>query len=307
MQSRTAARLAFVALLAGASGIGFAPLLVRWSELPPIATAAWRLLLAQPVLWIWMGLESAKPGAPPQPRSRRDHLVLALAGLLFAGDMAFWNWSVVLTTVSNAALFPNLAPVFVMLGARLLFGERISARFLLGMTLALAGAALLLRVSVQISARHVLGDLAGLATALFYAGYMLAVKELRRKFSTATIMAWSGVVNTLALFLAAWFSGEILWTTHARAWVVLVALALCAQVAGQGLIAYAFAHLSASFCSLGLLFQPIVATALAWMLLSERPTPLQGLGGAAILLGLALASRHYFLESGSVPRIQSRP
>jgi drug/metabolite transporter (DMT)-like permease len=289
-----AARVAFVALLAGASAIGFAPILVRWSELPPIATAAWRLLLAQPMLWLWLALELRQAEAPTRPATRRDHVLLALSGFLFAGDMAFWNWSVTLTSVSNAALFPNLAPVLVTLGACVLFGERITARFILGMVLAMGGAALLLKVDIQLSHRHLLGDLCGLATAVFYAAYMLTVKQLRRTFSTATVMAWSGLTNTATLLLAAGLAGERLWPASPRAWEVLLALAFFAQVAGQGLIAYAFAHLSASFSSLSLLFQPIVATGLAWVLLREQPTLPQALGGAVILLGIALASQFSF-------------
>jgi hypothetical protein len=43
-------RLAFAGLIAGAVGIAFAPLFVRWSEVGPAATAFHRLLMALPIL-----------------------------------------------------------------------------------------------------------------------------------------------------------------------------------------------------------------------------------------------------------------
>lgn len=301
------ARFAFLALLAGASGIGFAPILVRWSELGPVSTAFHRLLLAQPLLWLWLTLESRRQNPPPRPASRREHGLLALAGFLFAADMALWNWSVVLTSVANATLLANLTPVFVTLGAWLLFGERITARFLLGLVLGLAGATMLIGASVQISARHLLGDICGVVTAVFYGGYMLAIKGLRRRFSTATIMAWTGLSSAATLFLAAALSGERLWAQTAAGWAVLLALALCAQVLGQGLIAFAFAHLPASFSSLSLLFQPIVATALAWLLLHEQPTWFQALGGVVILCGIAVASRAGIKPRNAATRGQDHP
>ncbi|MBN2508359.1 MAG: hypothetical protein JXQ71_16895, partial [Verrucomicrobia bacterium] len=45
------------ALLLGATGIGLAPILVRWSEVGPSATAFYRVLFSLPWLWAWMGWE----------------------------------------------------------------------------------------------------------------------------------------------------------------------------------------------------------------------------------------------------------
>ena len=60
---------------------------------------------------------------------------------------------------------------------------------------------------------------------------------------------------------------------------------------GQSLIAYAFAHLPASFSSLGLLLQPAVAAFLAWGILAEPLGLLQCFGGTVVLCGIAIAGR----------------
>ncbi len=284
-------RLAFVALLTGAVGIGFAPIFVRLSEVGPSATAFYRVFLALPVLWLWRLQERQKPDAPAQPEGPKDHWQLVVAGLLFAGDLALWHWSIRLTSVANATLFANFAPIFVTLGARVLFSEKVTPAFLLGMAGALAGAAMVVGDSLSVAVKHLAGDLVGIATAVFYAGYMLSVKHLRRSFSTATIMAWSGLSASPALFLVALASGERLVPLHASGWIVVVALAFISQVGGQGLIAYAFAHLPASFSSLSLLLQPAVAALLAWTILAEPLGLLQAFGGAVILCGVAVARR----------------
>src|SRR5438128_5284247 len=208
-------RLAFVALLTGAAGIAFAPIFVRLSEVGPSATAFYRLLLALPVLWLWRMQELTRTGAPAGPAGRKDRRQLAVAGLLFAGDLALWHWSIRLTSVANATLFANFAPIFVTLGARVLFSEKVTPAFLLGMAGALAGAAMVVGDSLSVAVKHLAGDLVGIATAVFYAGYMLSVKHLRRSFSTATIMAWSGLSASPALFLVALASGERLVPLHA--------------------------------------------------------------------------------------------
>ena len=70
-----------------------------------------------------------------------------------------------------------------------------------------------------------------------------------------------------------------------------MALALVTQILGQGLIAYAFAHLPASLSSVSLLIQPVVAALVAWQLFGEAVGPAQFIGGAVVLTGIWLAKR----------------
>jgi drug/metabolite transporter (DMT)-like permease len=289
------ATLALVALFAGAVAIAFAPIFVRLSELGPSATAFHRLALALPALWLWVWLEHplhARAGARHRvPASRGDFLRLALAGLFFAGDLAVWHWSINFTSVANATLLANAAPIFVTLGGWLLFGERFSGRFVLGLVLAMAGAAVLMGQSLSFGVEQLLGDALGLLAALFYASYILAVGRLRATFSTATIMAWSGVVTAITLLPVALLSGESLLPATAFGWGVLLGLALFSHTCGQSLIAYALAHLPAAFSAVGLLLQPAVAALLAWWLLAEPLGGWQALGGAVVLAGIVLARR----------------
>ena len=283
-------RLALAALFLGATAIGFAPIFVRWSEVGPSATAFYRLLFALPVLWLWRALEPRAPERARPPSTRRDFGLLAATGLFFTADLALWHWSLRLTTVANSTLLSNFAPIFVTIGARLFFQERIARRFIAGMFLALAGAMLLVGASVSQGTRPALGDALALATAVSYAGYMLLVKQLRRSFSTATIMAWSGLVACAGFGIIAWLSRETLAPVSPGGWVVLVALALISHVGGQTLITYAFGHLPASFTAISLLWQPVVAALVAWAVLDERLSALQGAGGVVVLAGIALAS-----------------
>jgi drug/metabolite transporter (DMT)-like permease len=282
--------LPVAALLAGATGIGFAPILVRFSEIGPSATAAFRILLALPILWLLVWYER-RHGKVTQPETLADFKYLALAGLFFTGDLSLWHWSLQLTTVANSTLLTNFAPVFVTAGAFLLFGERLSLQFIAGLVLAVGGAALLVLRGVDESARQIWGDLLAILAATFYAGYLLGVKGLRRRFSTFTIMAWSGLVSCPGFFVVALCSGERIVPTHAAGWYVVAGLAIVSHVGGQSLIAFALGHLPASFSSVSLLLQPVVAAVLASALLQERLTPLQIVGGVITLVGIVLANR----------------
>ncbi len=290
-QARPADRAALVALLLGAVLVGASPIFVRLSELGPMATAFYRPFLAIPVLALWMAVDRRQDPGARRPVRRADYLHLLLAGAFFAGDLAFWHLSILHTSVANATLFANAAPIFVTLGAWLLFAHRVTRLYLAGMGLALAGAALLAGGSLAVEPDNLLGDLFGVVTAMFLASYILAISRLRAGFSAATIMTWGSIGTAAVLLPVAWLMGEDLVAVTLYGWAMLVGLALLSHAAGQGLIAHALAHLRPGFSSIGLLLEPVAAAALAWVVLGEAVTFWQATGGAVILWGIVLARR----------------
>ena len=284
--------LALGALLLGAVAVGASAIFVRLSELGALPSAFYRPFLAIPAIWLWLRL-TPPTDAKCRPESLRDAGRLLLAGGLFAGDLAFWHLSLHHTTVANATLFANSAPVFVVAAERLLFRRRIGGSFLAGLALALAGAAFLVGGSLRIEPANLLGDGFGAMTAVFLAGYLIAVERLRHEFSAAAIMLWTSVGTAAALLPVAWATGAPMIAATVYGWTILLALALVSHAAGQGLIAFALAHLPAGLAALGLLTEPIAAALLALAVLGEPITAWQTAGGAIILWGIFIARKGY--------------
>src|SRR5256885_7506884 len=144
---------ALIALFAGALAIGSSGIFVRLSETGPTATAFWRGALALPLLAVWAVLEpraragAAQPTAVAVARSWRDPMFF-WAGVFFAGDLALWHASLLLTSVAASTLEANCAPMVVTLGAWALWGERPRPSFVVA--LALASVGLLLIVSTKL-------------------------------------------------------------------------------------------------------------------------------------------------------------
>jgi drug/metabolite transporter (DMT)-like permease len=274
-------RPALVALFFGATCIALSPIFVRLSEAGPTATAFWRVTLAVPVLWIFF-----------RPPLRGPKLLFLAAGAAFAGDLAFWHTSIQLTSVANSTLLANLASIFVTLAAWILWRQRPRALFLAALALALIGVGLLVHTSLSFSRTALLGDALGVVTAMFYAWYILAVKGLRdRGAATLQVMAVTSTLTAVILLPVALATGEQMLPASAYGWWILLGLALISHAAGQGLIAYALAHLPAPFSSVGLLLQPVVAAFFAWVLLSEPLVALQIAGGLVVLAAIWLARR----------------
>jgi len=280
-------RIAFLALMAGAMGIAVAPIFVRISETGPAATAFWRVALAVPVLMML-----ARKTRPDSVKTKVPvRWPVMLCGLFFAADLGVWHYSVAFTTVANATLLANLAPVFVALAAWALFGERITGLFVMGLALAVIGAGLLTGASFSLDLRHVYGDLLGVLTAVFYGAYQLSVARLRRFHAAFSMMAWSSLFSAMGLLAGALALGEPLLPQTLTGWAVLVGIALVSQVGGQTLITYGFAHLPVSFSSVSLLIQPMAAAYLAWLLLDETLTWAHLVGAVVILTGIYIARR----------------
>jgi drug/metabolite transporter (DMT)-like permease len=141
------------------------------------------------------------------------------------------------------------------------------------------------------SAEKLLGDGLGLATAVFYAGYQLSIKDARARYSTARLMAWSTTITALILLPFALSMPGAFWPHGAAGWLPLLGLALVAQIGGQTVIAYAMAHLPAALSSVSLLIQPLTAGVAAWLLFHEVLGPWQIAGGAILLAGIWLSKR----------------
>ena len=284
--------IAFTALLVGAVAVGASAIFVRLSELGPIPTAFYRPFLAIPVVWLWIAL---RPATVEKRRraSTRDFGLMLLGGAFFAGDLAFWHLSLHHTTVANATLFASSSSVFVVAAEWLIFRRYIGAGFLRGMALAIAGGACLAGGSFSLAPENLIGDAYGIVTAMFLGAYLMTVERLRAVYSTAAIMLWTSIGTSVVLFPIALATGEPMLATTLGGWAILAALGLVSHAAGQGLIAYALAHLPAGVAAVGLLFEPVAAALLGVLILAEPITAWQTVGGAIILWGILIARRGY--------------
>jgi drug/metabolite transporter (DMT)-like permease len=286
-------RIAILALFVGAVTIAFAPILVRLSEVGPSATGFHRFLLAIPLYW---AMAATLPRATvaegsERPTSVRDFVLISMAGVYLAADVAVWHYSIQMTTVANSTLLANVAPVFVVLAGWILFGTRVTGTYMIGLAAAMTGVFILSRASLSLSEEHFIGDLLGVLTAVFYAAYQMSVERLRKRFSTVTIMKYAIPASALIMLPVALASGDDLLPVTLAGWGFLIALAAGPQVFGQGLIAWALAHLPVAFASVSLLVQPVTAALVAWVLFGEQIGAQQAVGGVIVLAGIMLARR----------------
>ncbi|NLS02344.1 DMT family transporter [Rhizobium sp. P32RR-XVIII] len=282
-------RFALTALILGGAAIGGSPIFVRLSEVGPMATAFWRVALALIPIFIFSLIKGKDAG--PKPEKLSDYALLILPGAILSLDLAAWHLSITMTSVANATLLANLAPVFVTVIGFLFFRAVVTRLFVLGLALALAGVIILKGGPAALGNGDLRGDGVAIVAAMFYAGYILSIGRLRSRFDTIRIMLWSTASAAVCVFPLAFFFEDQILPATAYGWAVVFGLAFISHAGGQVAIAYALAYLPAAFSSLTLLLQPVVAAILAWALLNEAIGPMQAIGGAVVLAGIMVARR----------------
>src|SRR5450755_1684705 len=96
----------YLALTAGVLCIAWSAIFVRWTDMPGPASAFYRMLIPVVVLApTWF----VRRGTTRV--DRRAFVIIALGGLFFSLDLAFYNTAILRTTAANATLFGNYSPV----------------------------------------------------------------------------------------------------------------------------------------------------------------------------------------------------
>ena len=257
MSSQLKSAQNFFILCLGAGLIGLAPVFVRWSELSPSWSLFYRMFLALPFLAL-MNLYFNRSAAF-KLKSRKHLLLVLVASLAFAGDMSSWHWSLEFTSVANATIFVNTASIYMMIFAVLIFKESVSRRSMLSFVLTFIGVIGLIYFSNIKTEAALIGDGIALVAAFLYAAYLLIISRLGEESSINIIFYTTLFTGIFGLIFALFESKDFLPNSSFQ-FYNLLAMAILCQVGGQFFITHSLPKIKASFGSIGLLMQPIVAT-----------------------------------------------
>ena len=288
MRSAVLARRPELAALAGAVAIAFSGILFRLADVSPSTGAFFRCLYALPPLLLLARLER-RGGAR---RSGRARGLAVAAGAFFAADLVLWHHSIEAVGAGLATVLGNTQVLMVGLLAWALLGERPSTRALVGIPVAFGGVVLISGVLEEgaYGDDPTLGVVYGVLTGIAYSGFLLALRQGSAGGETAGPLLDATVAAAAGCLVIGFAVGDLDLLPPIEAQLWLVALALSAQVVGWLLIAVSLPRLPAVVSSLLLMLQPLLAVALAAVLVDESPSLLQLAGATLILAAVVLAS-----------------
>lgn len=278
--------LAYFALVAGILCIAWSAIFVRWTDIPGPASAFYRLLIPALVLAPTWLMDRKTPRV-----SGRTFAIICTGGLFFALDLAFYNTSILKTSAANATLLGNNTPIFVGLLSWLVLRRRPTAAFWLGLVLAIAGSLVIVWGDLVQRAHLGWGDAMALSASACFAVYLMATEEVRGHTSTLVFLRLAIVSSTLFLLAMNLVLRVPLGIPSSHSFAALLGLGLISQLGGYFALTYAMGHLPATVTSVSLLSQGPLTALLAALFLHEPLTAPLIIGGALVLLGIALANR----------------
>ena len=285
--SRRTNLLSYAALGVGILSLGFSGIFVRWAHAPGVVTSFYRMAIAVVLIALPFARRLRAAGRIPAAGLR----YALLGGLFFAGDVALWATGVVLGGATNPTLLANTAPLWVGLGALLIFRERLSAAFWTGLLLAMTGAAAVLGLDTLRATTFGLGSMLGLLAAIFYGGYFLVTQRGRETLDSMTYFWLAALSSSAVLLLLSLLLGLPLIGYDSRTYLNFLGLGVVTQTLGYLAITYAIGHVPASLVAPTLLGQPVVTALLAGPLLGERLSTGHIGGGIAVLAGVYIVHR----------------
>jgi drug/metabolite transporter (DMT)-like permease len=255
----------FAALLLGNAALALGPWLVRLSDTGPVAAGFWRMALPLP-LFVWLAWRELR-GRTPAP-TRRTAWILIAAGVFFALDLASWHLGIELTKLGNATLFGNSGSLILMAWGLFALRRAPSRAEVLALAAALAGAAILLGRSLEVSTTTLVGDLLCVLAGAFYVLYLLPAQSARETMGQWSVLALVCASAAPVLLVLALLLGEPVWPGDAGWWPVVV-LAVLSQVVGQGLLVYSLGYFPPLIIGMALLTQPAIAALSGWLAFGE--------------------------------------
>jgi drug/metabolite transporter (DMT)-like permease len=240
----------------------------------------------------------------PLPFRRwRPIAAAAACGVLGFNTFAFVGLS--LTPASDSALIiPTTIPMATALFATLIH-ERLTARKLFGFTVASVGAALVIvggqQGGSESSTLRLRGDLLELGAATAWAasltiGAVVLRKESVLGYVTLMVLIGTALLAPLGL-LAQGYRDVPSWA--AETWVAAGFLDVFSTAVAYVLFFWAVRRFGASLAAMVSYLTPVATLVLAFLILAERPLPLQPVGAAVI--GVRLAARRSRPAVGPTP------
>lgn len=285
----TSAR-AYTALSLGILAISFSAIFVRAANAPGTVTAFYRMAIGSVLMSIPFLLNARQK---PVTTSRMGIGLAVLGGIFFGLDLVFWTTGITMSGAAIPTLMANTAPLWVGLGAWLIFREQQKAGFWLGLLLALVGSAIILSQDFSRSASIGVGGVFGLLAGIFYGGYYLVTQRARAYVRTLPYF-WITTTASAVFLLGVNLLLRRSFVDYDRGtFLYFLAVGVIVQVLGWLTINYAQGFISAAITSATLLIQPVLTAVIAWLLLREALTLWQVIGGIAVIMGIFIVHRSH--------------
>ena len=220
-----------------------------------------------------------------------DEPWLVLAGVALGLDFVLFTYGVKLTSAASAGLLVNFGQVANIVLARLVLGEDLTPRRLLGAALTFAGVIMVAASAGDTAASgSLLGNVLIMIAGATWATYAVAQRRAARRSNVSQLLSPIFVVATLVSALALAAPGAWHDPGGTRPTTMLLAAVAVSTVAPYLLYSHGQELLDVVVLTLVLASTPVFAVGLSWLLLGDVITWRMVAGGVVILAGIVVVA-----------------
>lgn len=279
--------LLLVASIYGINYIWAKDVMPQW-----VQPSAFILLRVSGASLLFLLVRSSKKWTWPE---RQDLPRIFFSGMLgVAGNQLLFFNGLSLTSPINASIIMTISPMLVVVFGVWAGREVFTQRRIAGFLLAAVGAIGLILIGrgIQSIQSHPLGDVMVLLNASLYAGYLVVVQPLMKKYRAIDVIQWVFFFGWLMVLPFGWKGVTIIeWSALPSLIVWKIAFVVVATTFLVYLMnLYAIAILGSGTVGVYIYLQPLLASAFALMSGAERPHPAQLGFGLMVIGGVLLGS-----------------
>ena len=218
----------------------------------------------------------------------RERWLVVGAGVCLGVHFGVWITSLYYTSTASSVTLVAVQPVFAAVLGRWFLGDAVGVREGVGISIALAGTAVIAGTDWGVSVRALAGDGMALAGAALAAAYYIIGRRMRDGMDLLPYLAVVNLVAAVVLFAAAGVADAKFVGFDWQVYAAIAAAAVVCSMLGHTLLNWSVRRSPAHLVTLAILGEPVGAALLAWALVSEQPPWAAAIGGAIILAGIGV-------------------
>ncbi len=238
--------------------------------------------IASAILWLVTGFQGK------QRLSNLNRRRSLLAGIFLGIHFGCFFGALQNTTIANATLLSTMTPVYTGLIERFLFQRTWHLKIIIGLVLALSGAIIIQGGQFDIGTAHTIGNLLGLAASAAMAVVLMITERIRKEADALIFSRSLYLVGALTMLTAVIISNQQLLPGDSATFLWLILLGIIPTVFGHTIFYYSVKFIPPTVVAAVPLGEPLVASIMGWIILSERVAGATIGGGIIVLTGLFL-------------------
>ncbi len=277
-------------IIAGTFFTSLSSIIIRFSEAPALAMAAYRMLFTTMMIALPVFMNNRSEF---KSLSKKCYIMCVISGVFLAFHYAFWMQSIQRTTIANSTVLVSSSPIFVALFNYLLLKEKFNKRMILGIAASMAGTIIIaMGSSGGAQSSMMLGNFFAFLGAIFVAGYLVIGGIARKSASAGVYVFLVYSVSAIILFAMNFATGTPIYPYAPIEFLLFFLLAFCSSILGHTVYNYLVKYYSSTLISVSTLGEPIYASILAMLIFKELPSAYTIIGGIIVISGI-----YYYLAT----------